>query len=289
VSWIRPTIASSGVLAIRFQRRVDDLLRVVEILRFDQRGDERIDELRVPGVDLQRLAEDLDCFVQHAALEQHPPDAVVLLQRLGRVVDLRVQVGELDVDVDRVRVELRDLLVDQQRVPGIAVLEVVVGEDLVLALRLHCEALLRVQVGELRVDVELRRIELVDLLVDRDRFVEEAVLPVVVGDLAEDLHRFVVAVDADPEISDAIEGVDVVGIVFEEAFVLLDRGLDLPLGNELFRARDDSIALNRHVPRYRRKAASAPPPLRTICDESGSDRTFSVRPDVLQSRIPGCA
>ena len=71
------------------------------------------------GVDLQRLREDLHRLVEHAALEQHPADAVVLLQRLGGLIVLRVEVGELDVNVDRVRVELGDLAVDGQRVPGI--------------------------------------------------------------------------------------------------------------------------------------------------------------------------
>jgi hypothetical protein len=139
-----------------------------------------------------------------------PPDAVVLLQRLGGLIVLRVEIGELDVDVDRLRIELGDLAVDAEGVGGLAVLEVVVGEDLILALRLHRQTLFGVEIGELRVDVELRRIELVDLLVDGDGFEEEAIFRIVVRDLDEDLDRLVVAVDADPQVADAIERVDVV-------------------------------------------------------------------------------
>jgi hypothetical protein len=280
------------VVRAPFERRLHDLRGVLVVLRLEERGDQRLDQFRVAGVDLERLAEDLHRLVEHAALEQHPSDAVVLLQRVGGLVVLRVEVGELDVDVDRVRVELGDFAVDAEGVSGVAVLEVVVGQDLVLALRLHRQPLLRVEVGELGVDVELGGIELVDLLEDRDRFEEEAVARVVVGDLREDLDRFLVAVDADPEIADAIEGVDVVRVVVEEALVFLDRRFDLSFGDQLFGAGDDLIALNRHSPYPDPRLRTATWALRrprTISGESGSGRTASARPDVLPSHTPGDA
>ena len=158
------------MVLVRFERRLDDRLRVLVVLRLEQRRDQRLDQLDVARVDLQRLFEDLHRLVEHAALEQHPPDAVVLLERVAGLIVLRVEVGQLDVDVDRVRIEIGDLAVDDQRVSGIAVLEVVVGQDLVLALRLHGQPLLRVEVGQLGVDVQLRRVKLVDFLVDGDGF-----------------------------------------------------------------------------------------------------------------------
>ena len=151
----RPRGEQPRVVLVRLQRRLDDALRVLVVLRLEQRRDQRLDQLDVARVDLQRLLEDLHRLVEHAALEQHPPHAVVLLERLAGLVVLRVEVGQLDVDVDRVRIEIGDLAVDDQRVSGIAVLEVVVGQDLVLALRLHGQPLLRVEVGQLGVDVQL--------------------------------------------------------------------------------------------------------------------------------------
>ena len=267
---------------------LDDGDGVAVVLRLDEGGDERLDEIDVLRVDLQRLLEDLNGLVEHAALQQHAADAVVLFQRLAGLADLRMQIGELDVNVDRLRVELGDLAIDHQRVSGIAVLEVVVGENLVLALRLHRQTLLRVEVGELAVDLELRRVELVDLLVDGDGFEEEAVARVVVGDLAEGLDGLVVAVDAHPEVADAIQGVDVVRVVVEKALVFLDRRLDLALGDELLCIRDDLIALDRHLLRSSRTASSALPPLRTTYGAQDSARTPSVQPDETQWRTPDC-
>jgi hypothetical protein len=169
------------------------------------------------------------------------------------------------------------------------VLDVVVGENLVLALGLHGQTLFRVEVGEPSVDLELGGIELVDLLVDGDGFEEEAILGVVVGDLTERLDRLVGVVDADPEVADAVQGVDVVRIVFEETLVLLDRRFDFALGDELLRVSDDFIALNRHLPLSSRTASSALPPLRTICDVSGWVHRPSAPLGDLRSHTPGCA
>ena len=135
--------------------------------------------------------------------------------------------------------------------------------------------------------LKLRRIELVYLLVDRDGFEEEAILRIVRGDLAEDFDRFVVAVDADPEVADAVEGVDVVGVVLEESLVLLDRSVNFPLRDELLRVGDNLISLNRHLPQVSRTAASARQPLRMIVCVSGWARMSSELLDALPSRTPG--
>src|SRR5205823_4025934 len=144
-----------------------------------------------------------------------------------------------------------------------------------------------VKVGELRVDVELGRIELVDLLVDRDGLEEEAVAGVVIGDLAEGLYRLVGAVDAHPQIADAIQRIDVVRIVVEKPLVLFDGRLDLALGDELLGVGDDLIALNRH--RLARTIASILRLLRTTSCGSEWGRRPSMRPDGLPSHTPGCA
>ena len=166
----------------------------------------------------------------------HAADAVIFFECVLLLVVLRIEISQLDVDVDRVRIELGDFPVNRQRVPRIAMLEVVVGEDLVLALGLHRQALFAVEIGQLGVDVELGGIELVDLFVDGDGFEEEAVARIVIGDPAENLDRFIVAVDADPEVADAIQSVDIAGVVIEEAFVFFDRRLDLSLRNQLLGA-----------------------------------------------------
>ena len=83
---------------------------------------------------------------------------------------LRVEIGEFDMNVKRVRIKLRDLSINEKSPSRVALLEVVIGENLVLTLRLHCKTLFGVQFGKLTVHFELGRIELVDLLVDGDGF-----------------------------------------------------------------------------------------------------------------------
>ena len=81
---LRPHRHEPRAVLVGLQRSLDDVLRVVVVLRFHQRGDQRIHQFEVLRIDLQRFAEDLDGLVEHAAFQQHPADAVVLLQGLGR-------------------------------------------------------------------------------------------------------------------------------------------------------------------------------------------------------------
>src|SRR6185369_7394716 len=99
--------------------------------------------------------------------------------------------------------------------------------------------------------------------------------------------RFVVAVDADPEVADAVQRVDVVGVVVEKALVFLDRGFDFPLRDQLLGTCYDLISLDRHVPR--RTASSADRPRQTTADEWSTARTPSGPHNDLPSHIPDCA
>ena len=147
---------------------------------------------RALRVDLQALLEDLQGLVQVALLGQLVGDRDVLLDRLGRVAVADVEVGELAADLQVGRVDVRHLLEHVAGVAGPAALDVLVDDDLVLALGLHHEALLRVQVGQVQVGLESGGVELVDLLPDGDGLEEEAVLRVEVGDLRVLLARLAV-------------------------------------------------------------------------------------------------
>ena len=116
------------------------------------------------------------------ALQQHRADEPVLHDRLVVLAGGAVEVGETDLDPEVGRIDRRHLLVHGDRVRNPVVLLVVIREHLVLAARVLDETLLVVEVGEAIVDLQPRRIDLVDLLVDRDRLEEEAVLRVEVGD-----------------------------------------------------------------------------------------------------------
>ncbi|MBK9088495.1 MAG: hypothetical protein IPL90_05405 [Holophagales bacterium] len=138
------------------------------------------------------------------------------------------------------------LLVDPDRAAEVVLLEEVVGEDLVVALRLHPELLLDVELRELLVDVEARRVELVDLLVHRDRPDVEAVAGVELGDAQEIDDRFVVPAEPDVEVAGLVQDVDVVRGLVEDLDVVLQRGIDLPLLQRLLRRGDQGFPLGGH-------------------------------------------
>ena len=148
----------------------------VRVVLGEQRPDEVLLRLDVVGRELEGLLEDLRGLVVRSALQQHRADQAVLHHGLVLLVGGAVEVREADLDAHVGRVDRRHLLVDGDGVGDPVVLLVVVGQDLVLAAGVLDEALLVVQVGELVVDLELRGVDLVDLLEDRDRLQEEAVL-----------------------------------------------------------------------------------------------------------------
>ncbi len=183
--------------------------RLSDLSRLEQHRDEAPEYLAVVRPDPERLLVDLLRLVGGPPLAQEAGDDGVFLQRLARPPRLRVQVGQLHVKLDVLRLGLDHLLVDADGPDDVLVLGVVVREDLVLALRLDRQALLRVELGEALVDVEARGVELVDLLVDRDRLQEEAVARIVLGDPGEVGDRLFVPVQADEEVSDLVQDVDV--------------------------------------------------------------------------------
>ena len=188
------------------ERAVQGRARVLRAAGRQEDRDERPQDLGVVRRHLERLLVDLDRLVDGAALAQQGRDDRVLLQRVDLPPGLRVEVRQLHVELDVRRVGLDHLLVDADRADGVVVLRVVVRENLVLALRLGREALLGVELGEPFVDVEARRIEPVDLLVDRDAPQEEAVPREVLGDLREVRDRLLVPVQAREEVARPCSG-----------------------------------------------------------------------------------
>ena len=128
------------------------------------------------GHELESLLENGDRLVVGAALGERRADHPVLGDRVVDLAVDAVEVRETRLDLEVARLDRDHLLVGPDGLFGAVVLRVVVRQDLVLAPRVLSQALLVVEVGELLVDLEPRRIDLVDLLVDRDGLQEEAVL-----------------------------------------------------------------------------------------------------------------
>ena len=89
------------------------------------------------------------------------------------------------------------------------------------------------------------RVEPVDLLEDRDRLEEEAVLGEVLGDLLVDVDRLVDAVHPDEDVAEAVEGVGVVGRLLQGSAILLDGSVELAAGRELVGLLHDLLTLHR--------------------------------------------
>ncbi len=254
--------------------------------RLQENRHERAQDLGVVRRHLQRLLVNLDRLVEGAALAQEARDDRVLLEGVDLAARLRVEVRQLDVQLDVRRVRLRHLLVDPDGGHGVVVLRVVVREDLVLALRLRREALLRVQLGEPLVDVEAGRIQPVDLLVDRDAAQEEAVAREVLGDLREVRDGLLVPVQAREEVTHLVQDVDVAGNLLEDLLVVLERRVDLSLRQGFLGRSHERVALACHdrgyaaldVPRRDEDAVERQPVLRRRA-------VTAERGDVLGRRI----
>ena len=231
----------------RSRRRLEHGHGGIGVLLGKQRTDEVLLGVDVVGRELERLLEDLRGLVVGAALQEHVADEAVLHDGLLLLVGGTEKVRQPHLDAQVGGVDRRHLLVDRDRVLEAVVLLVVVGEDLVLAASVLGEPLLVVQLGELVVDLELGRIDLVDLLVDRDRLQEEAVLPVEVGDPREVGDRLPGPVHPDIQVPDLIQGRDVFGVLLEDAQVLFQRLIDLASGQELLGGLEDLFAVDRHL------------------------------------------
>jgi len=180
------------------------------------------------AVDLQALLEHLDRFRRMALEVQFFGDRDVLAHRFRRRAFLRVDVGEAGprleirgIDLDHLPQGFRRFL---QPVP----LELIFRDDLILALRLHDEALFRVEVRELGVGLDHGGVELVDLLPDRDRLEVESVARVEVGDLGVLVARLAHLPDLREEVADLVDRVPVARIVLEQLTIERDRLIELP-------------------------------------------------------------
>ena len=162
-----------------------------------------------------------------ALLVQLLGDRDVLVDRLARAALAGVQVGELAADLEIAGIDLRHLLEDVAGLARLAPLDVLVDDDLVVALGLGHEALLRVEVGQAQVGLRRGGVELVDLAPDGDRLQEEAVLGVEVGDLGVLLARLPDLVHLGVQVADLVDGVPVARVVFDDLAVE-DDGLVQP-------------------------------------------------------------
>jgi hypothetical protein len=171
------------------------------------------------GVDLEALLQDLERFREVALLGQLLRDGDVLFDGLARVPFPRVEVGEPAADLEVAGVDVRHLLEDVAGLAHLAALDVFVDDVLVLALGLHHEALLGVELGQVQVGIEGGRVELVDLLPDRDGLEVEAILRVEVGHARVVVRGLLELVELGVEVPDLVDDVPVARVVLDDLLV----------------------------------------------------------------------
>ena len=158
------------------------------------------------------------------------------LNSVDRVLDeafLRVQLGELDARRDVLGIEIDELLDRRERFLRLAFAMEVRRDRLVVLHRIGHQAELAVELGELQDHVDEARIELEDLLVDRDRFEEEALLVIEARDLEVRLGRVLLRALLRVEVADLEPDADVLRILLDDPQVLLDRLVELALLDKL--------------------------------------------------------
>ncbi len=206
------------------------------------------DELQVAGVDIQRRDPQLDGVVGAAVAEQQGRDLAELRHRLLGALCLTHQLGEAQTVAGVVRLELDQLAIDGDGGLGVAMLLVIVGDHLILGSGLVEQSLAAVQIRQPLVDLDLRRVETDDLLVDGDRLDEEALADEVVGGPLEQGDRLVEPIQPHIEVAHPIQGGGVVGAVGEQLAVLVDGGVQLAAGNEFLGVASHLVAVQAHRP-----------------------------------------
>ncbi len=219
---------------------VGELAREAEVVR------ERGDPLR-----------DLQVLVRPAVLLEvvgRPPEALERGRDLARP---RVELAELDRGGDVLRIELDHPLQDVGELRPVAGLLVGRRHELELAHGVAHEPELLVQGREPLVHPDVVRVDLHDLLVDRDGLEEEPLLRVRLGDLLEGLGGGLVVALLLEELRDLEETADLPRIVGEDPLVRRDRLVVRPLLNELRRLGDDLVLVDSHRAGVRRSRGGA--------------------------------
>jgi hypothetical protein len=244
-----------------WKRRPDLILRLRggRVLLRDERPDQVALDAGVGGRQLERLLKHRGGLVVRAAPEQHRAEQNVLHERPVDLVARAVEVGEADLNPQVVRVDGGHLLVGGDRLVVLPGLEVMVREHLILASRVLGQSLLVVQVGEAVVDLEPGRVDLVDLLVDRDRLQKKAVSRVEVGDPGEEGNGIGRPVHPDVEVADPVQGRDVLGIVVQNAQIVLQRLVELSLPDVLLRRLEKLVPACGHCLKFSPDCAAAGP------------------------------
>src|ERR1051325_8615051 len=107
---------------------------------------------------------------------------------------------------------------------------------------------LAVELGELEDHVYEARVELDDLLVDRDGFMQEPLVVIEPRDLEIGLDRVLFRALLGVEVADLEPDPDVLGVLVNDAEVLLDRLVDLTLVDKLARRIHDLFFVKGHGP-----------------------------------------
>ncbi len=241
------------VARIRLEADLELLQRAPRIAAAEVEPGELAVEITVVGAVPEQTLGDLDEVV----LTVLAAELIAHLRELGdRLLDhllLRVQLGELDPRRDVLRIEVDELAHRGQRLLGLALAVEVRGDRLEVLHRVRHQAELAIQLRELEVDLDQARVELEDLLVDRDGLREEALVLVVAGDLQVRLGRLLLLALAGMQVADLQPDADVGGVLLDDAEVLLDRLVELTLVDELPRRVHDLLFVEGH-------AATSPPP-----------------------------
>ena len=203
-------------------------------------------ELQVVGREREDALGELDVLVAPLVLPEVGGGAVVELEGLGAPVGLGVEVAETLAGEDVFRVEVEEPPEHVEVAPLVAGLLEGRGHRLELVRGVVEEAQLLVEAGQLLVHPDVVGGELGDLLVDRHRLEEEALLAVDLGHLVEGAGRAGAVPLLLLDLADLEEDADLLLVLGEDLLVGLDGLVVLPLLDESGRLGDDLVLVDRH-------------------------------------------
>jgi hypothetical protein len=242
------------VARVGLEAQLELLQRAPRIVLAQVQAGELAVEISLLGAVPQQALGDLDEVVEPVLPAQLLADRGELRDRLLGHPLLRVQLGELDARRDVARIEIDELPDRGQRLLGLA-LTVEVRRHLLEVLHgVGHQPELPVQLGELEVHLDEPRVELEDLLVDRDGLGEEPLVLIEARDLEVRVGGLLLLALARVQVADLEPHADVLRIFADDAQVLLDRLVDLALLDELAGPLHHLLFVEGHGARSPRRA-----------------------------------
>jgi hypothetical protein len=227
-----------------------DRRRVVARVRQIDGGEVHVEQpfpqLLVIRIELCRFAQHFDRLLLLPFVGELARNLLEIAHRAGLVAHLDAGVGALEARLEVLRIERSQTHLRVQRAAGVALGLPQLDQRVEVGARIRIQLLVAQNLGDLHQRPLVVRFELEDFLENGAGLRAGAFFAEVVGDLEERVDRFVGLARARVQITKRVLGVPVSGRVLDNAQVLRDAGIELPLPDQFLGVAQRQSAIDRH-------------------------------------------